>query len=125
MSYIYAVLDDRNIVIRIDEWEEPSSNPNYVQIQTYDLSLVGKYYNATTGAFTDPPAYIVAEMSTDDICYKQQDVWLNDVLDGKADSDHTHTGYVTTSALETLVAKVIQRIRIPNTRQLTIPTACM
>ena len=31
MSYIYAVLDDRNIVIRIDEWEEPSSNPNYVQ----------------------------------------------------------------------------------------------
>ena len=101
MIYIYAVLNEKNIVTNIVEWEEPSTQSNYILINSYDVTLIGKYYNAETQTFTDPPAYIVAEMSTDDICYKQQDVWLNDVLDGKAENNHTHSEYATTSAMDT------------------------
>lgn len=99
--FIYAVLDENNIVLRLEEWEEPSAQSNYIQVQTYDTSLVGKWYNADTQTFTELPAHIAAEMSTDVICYKQQDVWLNDVLDGKAESDHTHSEYVTTTDFNT------------------------
>lgn len=79
--FIYAVLDENNIVLRLEEWEEPSTQSNYIQVETYDTSLIGKWYNADTQTFTEPPAHIAAKMSTDDICYKQEDVWLNNVLD--------------------------------------------
>lgn len=101
--YIYAVLDNNNVVIRIEEFEEQIEANGYVQIESYDSSLIGKWYNPSTQTFQEPPAYVIAETSTDDICYKQEDRWLNDVLDGKAESDHIHSDYIDSQTLADLL----------------------
>lgn len=102
--FIYAVLDSKNVVVRIEEFEEQIEANGYVQIETYDSSLIGKWYNPNTQAFQVPPAYVIAETSTDDICYKQEDRWLNDVLDSKAESDHIHSDYVDSQTVTQLLA---------------------
>ena len=87
--YYYAVVDIKDIVQYIDVLEEEVDFSDYVPIATEDYTLVGKWYDrygkyGTVGAFLEPPISVLAEHSTTQISYKDQDVWLDEKLDSYA-----------------------------------------
>lgn len=93
MSYYYAELDEKDICRSVSEFDAPMTEYNYIQINSLDNSLIGLWYDRYNEEFVEAPVYIAAEHSSDEIQYKDQEVWLNDVIDGKAEADHTHDEY--------------------------------
>lgn len=69
----------------------------YIQIDSLNQSLIGLWYDRIAGEFETPSFSILADHSTDFINYRNTNLCLSDVLDAKAESDHTHTGYASTS----------------------------
>lgn len=87
--YYYAVVDIKDIVQYIEILEEEVTYSDYVPIATEDYTLVGKWYDrygkyGTVGAFIETPISVLAEHSTTQISYKDQDVWLDEKLDSYA-----------------------------------------
>lgn len=79
--YYYAELDEKGIVVEIISSPTPETKDNWIQIPSDDKTLIGKWYDKENKQFIDPPAYVIAAHSTDEICYKQEDKWLSKKLD--------------------------------------------
>lgn len=79
--YYYAELDEKGIVVEIISSPTPETKDNWIQIPSDDKTLTGKWYDKENKQFIDPPAYVIAAHSTDEICYKQEDKWLSKKLD--------------------------------------------
>ena len=99
--YYYAKLDDRDIVIEIISNPDTAlTGDDLISISSADTSLIGKWYNRTAEEFQEAPIHILAIHSTDEINVGTADKWLtteiteiNAALNGKADTDHIHSGY--------------------------------
>ena len=105
--YYYAVVDIKDIVQYIEILEEEVAYSDYVPIATEDYTLVGKWYDrygkyGTVGAFLEPPISVLAEHSTGQISYKDQDVWLDEKLDS----------YATTSSVQSALNAIIGGISV-------------
>lgn len=94
--YYYAYIDERNICVEIYPSETEINEASFILIESEDYSIIGKYWNGTT--FVNAPFNITADHSTDDICYKSQDLSLSGKLDtmdsainGKSPNNHVHT----------------------------------
>lgn len=85
--FCYAMLNEKDIVTQVIRRETalPDVPSSVIVIQTYDESLVGKWYNRANGTFSEPPIHVLAEHSTDKINVGTQDLWLTDKL-GSMDS---------------------------------------
>lgn len=97
MSYYYAELNEKDICVSVLEVDSQITESNYILINSLDQSLVGKWYDRFNEEFVVAPVYIAAEHSSNEIQYKNQEVWLNDVIDGKAEADHTHSEYASSN----------------------------
>ena len=97
MSYYYAELNEKDICVSVLEVDSQITESNYILIDSLDQSLVGKWYDRFNEEFVVAPVYIAAEHSSNEIQYKDQEVWLNDVIDGKAEADHTHSEYASSN----------------------------
>lgn len=89
--FYYAQLNSKDVVISVFETPTEIVQDDLIRIPTLDETLVGKWYNRTTGQFVDAPIHILADHSTNVVNYKDQDVWLNTVLDGKPNADTVFT----------------------------------
>lgn len=90
-AFYYAILNSKDICTQVKEYPSVINDSKYIRIQSLDTSLVGKWYNRDTLAFEVAPVHILADHSTDVVNYKNQDVWLNDILDDKANSSDVYT----------------------------------
>lgn len=84
--YYYAVVNLKDVVQYIESSVDQLTFSDYIEIPSEDQSLVGKWYDrygkyGVEGAFLDPPISVLAQHSTNEISYKDQDVWLNNKLD--------------------------------------------
>ena len=109
--YYYAVLNDKDVVVNVTQSESQVVADNMISIDSLDTSLIGKLYDRTTNTFVVAPANVVAELSTSQINYKDQDVWLDSVLDGLSATVTTLDGNIDDVAtdvatLETSVANL-------------------
>lgn len=84
-TYYYAILDERGLVETVYESQtEMPAADNMVPItvtQFNDATLIGKYYDRETGTFIEPPISVIAECSTDEVQYKDQEKTLSEKLD--------------------------------------------
>lgn len=94
--YYYAQLDEKDFCYNIMESVVIMTDYNMVQVASLTEDIIGLWYDRDDCTFKVAPIHALADHSTDQINYKDQDVWLNDVLDGKAESDHTHSDYALT-----------------------------
>lgn len=79
--YYYAVLNDKNIVERV-EWNlvEQTTSDSYRSITFAQYQTVqGLYWNGSD--YVTPPISVLAKASTDEVNYKTQDKWLSTKLD--------------------------------------------
>ncbi|MDF2839003.1 MAG: hypothetical protein K0S60_706 [Evtepia sp.] len=109
--FCYAMLNEKDIVTQVIRRETalPEVPNNMIVIQTYDETLVGKWYNRTTGTFSAPPIHVLADHSTDKINVGTQDVWLTDKLgamDGKFGSIDGKLGLIDGLLTHSLKCKV-------------------
>lgn len=51
----YAKLDNDNLVIAVYDTFDPITDPTYIQIDSFDVSLLGKIYDPDTKTFKDNP----------------------------------------------------------------------
>lgn len=79
--YFYAMLNEKGIVTEITVWKSEQFGEHMIRIDTEDKTLIGKWYDKENNRFIDPPAFVIAAHSTDEICYKQEDKWLSKKLD--------------------------------------------
>lgn len=84
--YYYAVLDPKDLVESVESSLDQVIASNYIDIPSEDTSLIGKWYDrygryGVEGAFIDAPIHALAKYSTDEINYRNQDVWLSGKLD--------------------------------------------
>lgn len=90
-TYIYAYLDTDDVCISVKEYTSEMSGTRYIRLDTLDQTLVGMWYDRTDDTFKAVPIHIQAEHSSSEINYKDQDTWLNDVIDAKANSADVYT----------------------------------
>lgn len=95
--YYYALLNMNDVVWTIQSSEQPLDHPEYILIDSYDESLIGKWYDRSDNTFKEASVQQLAEISSNVIAYKDQNLWLNDVVDGKAEENHTHSEYAMAS----------------------------
>lgn len=95
--YYYAMLNMNDVVWDVVELDFENVSTDYIQIDSYDTSLIGKWYDRSDNTFKEAPVHLQAEISSNVISYKDQDVWLNNVIDGKAEENHTHAEYAQVS----------------------------
>ena len=102
-TYYYAVLDDNDIVTEVisSPFPAPEGYTQYIEIDSLDETLVGKYYNRDTGEFETVPD---VTCDTVNVTYNGTSKRLNTKLDemdafaesiaqdvaNMADSMHTH-----------------------------------
>lgn len=91
MSFYYAYLDEKDICISVSDLGVEVTDDYYIRIDTLDQSLIGKWYDRTDSTFKDAPVHILADHSSSIVNYKNQDVWLDDVIDGKANISDVYT----------------------------------
>lgn len=91
--YYYAQLDEKDICYNIMESVIIMTDYNMVQVASLNEDIIGLWYDRSDGTFKVAPIHALADHSTDEINYKDQNIWLSDVLDGKAESNHTHSNY--------------------------------
>ena len=95
-TYYYAVLDDNDIVTEVisSPFPAPESYTQYIQIDSLDETLVGKWYDRENGTFTDVPALTC---DTENVSYNGTSMRLNTKLDNmdaliaaNTEAKHTH-----------------------------------
>lgn len=84
-TYYYAILNEKGIVTNVYESEtEMPAASNMVEItaeQYNDSTLIGKYYDRGNDTFIVPPVSVLAEHSTSEIQYKNEEKTLDTKLD--------------------------------------------
>lgn len=68
--YYYAYVNDSNVCQSVYQLPSAITDAHYIEIteeQYTSQSVVGKYYNASTGQWTDP-VYYYAVLDENDIC---------------------------------------------------------
>lgn len=65
--YYYAYLDEKDFVIDIYDMPAPISGSQWVSIPSHDETLIGKFYNRTTGEFEDVSVFYYALLDNRDI----------------------------------------------------------
>ncbi|MBR2504361.1 MAG: hypothetical protein IKB61_00260, partial [Elusimicrobiaceae bacterium] len=88
--YYYAVLNLKGIVETISVLSSPLDDYYFIQIGFEDTSLIGLWYDRSANTFKTAPVSVQALYSSDVLQYKNEEKWLNEVIDGKAEADHTH-----------------------------------
>lgn len=91
MSYYYAELNEKDICVSISEVDAEINEYNFIRISSLDQSIIGKWYDRFNERFVVAPVHIAAEHSSNEIQYKDQEVWLNDVIDAKAEATDVYT----------------------------------
>lgn len=108
MTYYYAVVDVNYIVTEIYESDVEMDEGNFLPIETYDMDLVGLWYDIETQTYSHVGNKYLTPLKIVDGEGSGLDA---DKLDGKdasqfALSGHTHTGYAPTAHTHTEYAEV-------------------
>lgn len=90
-AWYYAQINDKGIVTAVFELPSQLIQEDLIQIKTLDEGLVGKWYNKASGEFVDTPIRVLADLSSSKINYKNLDVWLDTIIDGKANADEVYS----------------------------------
>ncbi len=61
--FYYAYINENNIVTQIVSLPSAISVANYIAIESDDQTLIGKYYNASTGLFEEVTAFYYAQLN--------------------------------------------------------------
>lgn len=83
--YYYAILDNNDIVTEVIALPSEVTDPKKIEIQVYDQSYVGKWYNRANGTFCEPPIHVLSKVSTGEINTLKtdgtpEDKWLHTEL---------------------------------------------
>lgn len=100
VMYYYAVLNNKGIVTEVFSSATKQTDVGLVEIESEDAALIGKWYDEKRHCFVEPPACVLAEHSTDEICYKKENKWLNGKLDELDNAIATGVGKDGESAYE-------------------------
>ncbi len=80
--YYYAIVDEDDICTSVMESDVENTSPTYIPIESLDESYIGKWFNRQTETWYDEvPFSVLADHSTDDINYRDQNTCLSDLLD--------------------------------------------
>lgn len=90
-AWYYAQINEKDIVITVFETPSQIEQDNLIRILSLDEGLIGKWYNRELGVFVDAPIRILADLSSSKINYKNQDIWLDTVVDSKANASDVYT----------------------------------
>lgn len=79
--YYYAELDEKMIVTRTLFYLSPAPTSEFFRSITFNqyLTVKGLYWNGTD--YVTPPIHIQAVCSTDQVNYKNEDIWLTTILE--------------------------------------------
>lgn len=95
VEYFYAVLDSDDIVINLIESETEQTGDSYVEItkEQYEAQeIIGYWYDRETQTFSATvPFSAIAEHSTDEINYRDQNTCLSDLLDQMPLTEEVYT----------------------------------
>lgn len=84
--FFYAQLNEKDLCIGVQEYPTEVIDARLIRIETLDESLIGFWYDRTDSTFKPAPIRVLADHSTDVVNYRDEDRWLSDVLDEKANS---------------------------------------
>lgn len=84
--YFYAQLNEKDLCIGVQEYPTEVLDAKLIRINSLDESLIGFWYDRTDSTFKPAPIRVLADHSTDVVNYRNEDRWLSDVLDEKANS---------------------------------------
>lgn len=84
--YFYAQLNEKDLCIGVQEYQTEVIDARLIRIETLDESLIGFWYDRADSTFKPAPIRVLADHSTDVVNYRNEDRWLSDVLDEKANS---------------------------------------
>ena len=91
-NFYYAQVNDKDIVTAVLEFPSEVTDYYYIRINTLDESLVGKWYDRNGDqTFKVAPIHILADHSSDIVNYRDEDKWLSDKIDEKADATSVYT----------------------------------
>lgn len=91
--YYYAELNEKDICVGVFESLTVRTDSNLVQVTSLNANLIGLLYNRTTDNWETPSFSDLAAHSSDEINYRETNESLSDVLDEKAEANHTHAGF--------------------------------
>lgn len=86
INYFYAQLNEKDLCIGVQEYPTEVIDARLIRIETLDESLIGFWYDRADSTFKPAPIRVLADHSTDVVNYRNEDRWLSDVLDEKANS---------------------------------------
>ena len=84
--FFYAQLNEKDLCIGVQEYPTEVIDAKLIRIDSLDESLLGLWYDRTDSTFKPAPIRVLADHSTDVVNYRNEDRWLSDVLDEKANS---------------------------------------
>ncbi len=84
--FFYAQLNEKDLCIGVQEYPTEVIDARLIRIETLDESLIGFWYDRMDSTFKPAPIRVLADHSTDVVNYRNEDKWLSDVLDEKANS---------------------------------------
>lgn len=84
--FFYAQLNEKDLCIGVQEYPTEVVDAKLIRINSLDESLIGFWYDRTDSTFKPAPIRVLADHSTDVVNYRNEDRWLSDVLDEKANS---------------------------------------
>lgn len=91
VAFYYAVLNEKDICVDVIELPSEITDYTYIRINTFDETLEGKWYNRVTLQFETAPIRVLADHSSDVVNYRNEDKWLSDKIDEKANSNDVYT----------------------------------
>lgn len=91
VAFYYAVLNEKDICVDVIELPSEITNSVYIRINTFDETLEGKWYNRVSLQFEVAPIRVLADHSSDVVNYRNENKWLSDKIDEKANSNDVYT----------------------------------
>lgn len=107
--YYYAVLDNRGVVSNVTFstiQQETSASMLAITFAQYQ-TVTGLYWNGTE--FVTPPISVIAVASSNDINYKNEEMWLSDKLDNMDSAISGNAGDIST--LSTNISTITQALQ--------------
>lgn len=89
--WYYAFLNDRDVVVLVEDWGEELNSDNAVRIDTLDQSIIGMVYDRTTQTFRNATFKDMAEHSTDVINVGTTNECLTDRLNNTYTKNEVNT----------------------------------
>lgn len=100
-NWYYALVDENNICISVDDYGEEVPYPDYIRVDSLDDSIIGMMWNGS--AWVEPPIMMQAEHSTDEINIAGENKWLTTRL-SEINSTLIDKAYRATTYLENNLA---------------------